>query len=175
MDKKEIFLLTLVVGVMIMLTYFLGLSMTGYVTFSTFCDESGCKEICKFNDDCIGDNEICCDGKGIGFCEHISECQKPFVLGGTDTDIKLRVDIKKPTIQTTELIKTDYTDFYFNLYLGALIILLIYGFAKRKRYLNNLNKGRSKKTTKKKTVKRSLKKNSKVKKKKKLKRKAVKR
>ena len=96
MDNRDwIFTITFIVSLALSL-YFLGSSITGFVVQSMHCPGSICKELCRFNTDCTGTNEICCDIGGFGVCEKVSECEEEYLLQ-LEADVENLPKVESPT------------------------------------------------------------------------------
>jgi len=79
MDRRDwTFTLVFIVSLLISL-YFLGASITGRLVQSMYCEDGVCKEFCRFNTDCSGD-EMCCDYGGFGVCEQALACAEAYQL-----------------------------------------------------------------------------------------------
>ncbi len=59
--------------------YFLGGTITGSVTRSMFCDNSGnCHDFCKYDSDCSGNGFVCCENGEFGICLEDELCEAKF-------------------------------------------------------------------------------------------------
>jgi len=76
MDKNKVFLVSFL-ATLTLLTYFLGSSITGQVTKTSYCDVTGCYELCISDTDCM-DNNVCCAARNFGICKE--SCTEKFVF-----------------------------------------------------------------------------------------------
>ena len=72
---------------LVILVYFLGTSIIGYVTQSMYCDEEGCKEFCRFNTDCINP-QVCCQKDDFGVCGSSCTDEYKFQPNLDDVDLE---------------------------------------------------------------------------------------
>lgn len=77
-DKELIFLVSFIAAFLASF-FFIGGTITGLVTQTMYCEEGECKEFCRFDSDCIG-NEVCCNRYGSGVCEASGKCEQLFIL-----------------------------------------------------------------------------------------------
>lgn len=64
--------------------FYLGGTITGYITATRYCQDGFCTEFCRHNSDCSG--AVCCDMGGFGAC--IVECDQEYIF---DPDMKQKV------------------------------------------------------------------------------------
>ena len=72
MEKKDLIFRFVLIILLIAPFYFLGSSITGFVTQTMHCEDGGCNEYCRFNSDCF--EGVCCDKGSFGVCG--SSCEE---------------------------------------------------------------------------------------------------
>lgn len=155
MKKEEVeFTLAFAVS-LVLLLYFMGASVTGFVTQSMYCMGGACKEFCETNSDCALGSQVCCNKGSFGACEPTSQCFEPYVFQpGTEINIKNL----PPALETPSSFESTKTIVFVGLVLLATIIGLLYllgSKAKIKRKKATGKKAAKKKTTRRKTKKKT--------------------
>ena len=130
MEKREVVFLVLLFVTFATLLYFLGTSITGHVVQSMYCEKGVCKEFCRFDSDCIGREEICCQKGDFGVCELLSLCEKPYIFQPEIVDMNF--ESKTPYLESPTTVIKSKIIIYVVLILLATLIGIIY-FSKRKK------------------------------------------
>jgi len=130
MHAKDLTFTVIFVTTLVVLLYFLGVSITGYVAQSMYCEKGICREFCRFDSDCINGKETCCQKDDFGVCEVSSICEKPYVFQPESVDI----ESIEPITDIPSPVTKGKLGIYSLLFVLAIIIAIIY-FSKRRRHL----------------------------------------
>jgi len=109
-----VFLLTFMVTL-----YFLGSSITGYISQSMHCEDGFCYRMCNSDSDCTT-NKGCCDNGGYGICK--SECDSTYYMNpmpDLDVEVEISPHSESPAPQVGNQIML------FLILLGAILIVSI--------------------------------------------------
>ena len=126
MTRNDILLIVLFAVSASLLVYALGATITGYFMKTMYCDGEMCKDYCRFNSGCSGD-EVCCDMQGFGVCRSASECEKEYVFRPQDdvSSEQMEVILQKPSPEYTK------DAFIFTALLVLLIIIIALRYSEK--------------------------------------------
>ncbi|MBD3203861.1 hypothetical protein GF327_06175 [Candidatus Woesearchaeota archaeon] len=130
MHKKEKFFLISFIFSLVILSFFLGNSITSWVTKSMYCSSEGCKAYCDNTQECSLD-EACCQKESFGICEPKNECEKLYEPNFEFENPDIDTSIKYPISEKPSQINQPW--FYFFLILIVLFIGFFYLFNKLKK------------------------------------------
>lgn len=98
--------------------YFLGGSITGSVTRSMFCDDSGnCHDFCRYDSDCSAEGFSCCENGEFGICIEKELCEVKYDFNASNFNF-----VEKATLSR----KSEMG--FYSLILGIAITLAIIYF-----------------------------------------------
>jgi len=129
MKRHDIAFIVLFVMTLSLSIYSLGVSITGHVIQTKFCDQDDCKDFCRSNSDCLTIGEMCCKKGDIGVCEDQTVCEERYIF---EPDMDLDFETLTPEMQQPGQIGKAQISL-FSIVIGiALIILFIYFWEKKK-------------------------------------------
>ncbi|MBN2422423.1 hypothetical protein JXB41_04295 [Candidatus Woesearchaeota archaeon] len=97
MENKDKFYVFIFIGLFSIILIYMGSSITGWLIQSMYCNDEGCTNFCRINQDCSID-EVCCQAENTGICKLKTECTqlyKPSFESGVEID----VDINAPVVE----------------------------------------------------------------------------
>ena len=131
MEKRDwLFILAFVIS-FFGLMYFIGGSVTGYMVKTSFCDEDGCKEICRFDYDCTSKGEVCCKQREYGICETPSNCKSMFSQK-PELDSDIKAEFNKPGIEEPAFLGTEV---FVYAILATIILMLTAIYFNQKKWI----------------------------------------
>ncbi|MBW2990537.1 hypothetical protein KY348_02410 [Candidatus Woesearchaeota archaeon] len=133
MNKESLKFTSLFFLGLIILIYFLGSSITGYVVQTMYCDEDKCQEFCKYDKECKNPGELCCDKGGFGVCENPLTCDKGYVYSPeAKMNFDFYAELKEPAEQSPAYIEKTKIRIFLVLLAAALAIGIIYAYRRKK-------------------------------------------
>jgi hypothetical protein len=79
MERRDKVFTISFIAVLAVLIYFLGASITGYVTESMYCSGGVCNKYCRADSDCY-DADICCQKGTFGICSALDACKERYLF-----------------------------------------------------------------------------------------------
>jgi hypothetical protein len=76
--------------------YFLGGTITGSVTRSMFCDDSGnCHDFCRYDSECTTEGFNCCENGEFGICIEEELCEKRFDFAASNFKLSDKITLSR--------------------------------------------------------------------------------
>ena len=110
--------------------YILGVSITGAVTQTMYCEDGVCKKFCNFDTDCSGDN-VCCIKGDFGVCDSTKSCQA-YALVPAGNFVGEAVDVGDARLESPDNLGMKYLIPIYVLLVAFLLLFTLYYFLKGK-------------------------------------------
>jgi len=111
--------------------YLVGISITGAISESMYCEEGVCKKLCNFDTDCSSSN-ICCTKGDFGVCDSLESCEA-FVSALEDNYVGETVEIGGAREESPADLNMKYLVPVYIILVALLLLFTLYYFLKGKK------------------------------------------